>query len=194
MKKLFLILLLGLLSFPVFSQNSAEDQMLSKKEQRQLAREQRLSEKSDAAENSKMMTAEMLQDHRFILEADFLAGRTGSRYPVNSTLNFVMLDSTNAVIQIGSSSGIGYNGVGGITIEGRVTKYDLTKKTNKNGTSYSLTAYVMSSLGEYDIQFWISESGNAEATIRGNFSGSVTYSGRLVPLGQSRVYKGMTTL
>jgi len=158
-----------------FSQYNPESEILSKKEQRKLAREHRLSEKHSEEEKRSEITEYMVQNQRFILEADYISGRTGSRYPVSSTLNFIFVDSTDAVIQIGSPSGIGYNGVGGITIDGRVTKYELTEKQNKRGTSYSITMYVMSSLGTYDIQLWVSQLGNADASIRGNFSGAVTY-------------------
>ena len=136
----------------------------------------------------------MIQNHRFILEADYISGNTGRRYIVNSKLNFIMCDSTDAVIQLGSSTGMGYNGVGGITIDGRVTSYKLEEKQNKKGlTNYSITLYIASSLGVFDIQMWVSPSGSADATVRGNFAGAVTYSGKLVPLGQSRVYKGMSS-
>lgn len=191
--KLFIAILLITFSLPGFSQESTENEVMNKKEQRNLEREHRLAEKRAEEEENRKMTKRMVHNQQFVLEADFIAGRTGSRYPVNSTLNFILLDSSDAVIQIGSNSGIGYNGVGGITIEGHVTKYELIEKQNKRGTSYSITMYVMSSLGTYDIQLWVSQSGNADAIIRGNFSGSVTYSGRLVPLEQSRIYKGMST-
>ncbi len=191
--KLFIAILLITFSLPGFSQESMENEVMNKKEQRNLEREHRLAEKRAEEEENRKMTKRMVHNQQFVLEADFIAGRTGSRYPVNSTLNFILLDSTDAVIQIGSNNGIGYNGVGGITIEGHVTKYELIEKQNKRGTSYSITMYVMSSLGTYDIQLWVSQSGSADAIIRGNFSGSVTYSGRLVPLEQSRIYKGMST-
>jgi len=194
MKKFLLIGILTVFSIGSFSQyTSPEDQLLSKKEQRRLAREHKLAEKHAEEEKNREITAYMVNDHRFILEADFISGRSGSRYPVNSTLNFILVDSTEAVIQLGSAYGIGYNGVGGITIEGSITKYELIEKQSKNAVSYSITLFVMSSLGTYDIQLWVSSSGNADATVRGNFSGSVTYSGKLVPLGQSRIYKGMSS-
>ncbi len=193
MQKRFILIIFVIVSATSFSQYSPELDVLSKKEQRKLAREYRLSEKNAEAEKSRKITQYMVQSHRFILEADYISGKTGRRYMVNSRLNFIMLDSTNAVIQLGSSNGIGYNGVGGITIEGRITNYEITEKQNKKGTNYSITLYVTSSLGVYDIQIWVSQSGNADASVRGNYSGSVSYSGKLVPLGQSRVYKGMSS-
>lgn len=49
---------------------------------------------------------------------------------------------------------------------------------------------VMSSLGTFDITFLISETGYTDATISSTTSGQLCYSGNLVPIGLSRVYKG----
>jgi hypothetical protein len=195
MKKIIFILELIILSTYSFSQyNSPDDQVINQKETRRLAREHKLAEKHAQEEKARELTADLVKAHRFILEADYVAGRLGSRYPVNSTLNFIMIDSTDAVLQLGSPYGIGYNGVGGITIDGTVTKYELAEQQHKKSVSYTITVYIMSSLGAYDVQFWVTPLGNTDAIVRGNFSGSVTYSGRIVPLGKSRVYKGMSSI
>ena len=163
---------------------------LSKKEQRQLAREKRKAEQEVIDAKQREITALMLEHQRFVLEANYVAGKSGSRSPVNSTINFVIIDSTKATLQLGSPWGLGINGVGGVTVDGNVTRYELNKKENKKGVSYNVTLYIMSSVGTYDIQMWVSQSGRADATVRGNVSGQLTYSGQLVPLSQSRVYKG----
>ena len=193
MNKLFLTTLLITLSFPVFSQDTLGTEVLGKKEQRKLEREHKFSEKQADEAQSREITQQLVKNQRFILEADYVADRYGMKYPVTSLLNFIRIDSTNAIIQLGSNTGLGYNGVGGITVEGRVTKYKLSEKQNKKGTSYTITAYVTSSLGTYDLQFWVSQLGNADAAVRGNFPGSVTFTGHLVPIDESRVYKGTTT-
>ena len=50
----------------------------------------------------------------------------------------------------------------------------------------------MSNAGTYDIHLMVNPEGHADATIRGNWSGQLNYYGRLVPLGVSKVYKGMS--
>lgn len=196
MQKLFLFILLVIGPSTLIAQySSPETIVLSKKEQRKLSREYRLSEKREEAEKSNKIIQYLVQGQRFILKADYISGNTGRRYAANSILNFISVDSLDAIIQLGSSTGIGYNGVGGITIDGRVTNYKLEEKQNKKGfINYSITLYVTSSLGVFDIQIWVSSSGNADATVRGNYSGAVTFSGKLVPLGQSQIYKGMSSL
>jgi hypothetical protein len=189
-KQMKSLLILLLIISPVFLYGQDVESTLSKKEQKALAKEKRKAEQEAVAEKQKEITALMLEYHRFVLEADYVAGKSGSRTPVNSTLNFVIVDSTKATLQLGSPWGLGINGVGGVTVDGNVTRYELNKKENKKGVSYNLTLYIMSSIGTYDIQMWVSQSGRADATVRGNVSGQLTYSGNLVPLAQSRVYKG----
>jgi hypothetical protein len=174
----------------VFSQYEPEQQVLTKEEQRKLEKEHKTALKKAAEEEALKVTEWMLDQRRFVLEADYIAGRSGTRYPVSSILNFVMVDSSEAVIQIGSSSGIGYNGVGGITAEGSVTRYEVEKKVGKKGTSYFVIIHVLSAMGMYDVMMSVSGSGNVDATVRGNTRGMLRYSGQLVPLKESRVYKG----
>lgn len=184
------LIILLLIIYPVFLFGQDDSSSLSKKEQRQLAKEKRKAEQAAEDEKQREITELMIDYQRFVLEADYVAGKSGSRSPVSSTLNFVIVDSSKATLQLGSPWGMGINGVGGITVDGNVTRYEVNKRENKKGVSYNVTLYIMSSIGTYDIQMWVSQSGRADATVRGNVSGQLTYSGNLVPLSQSRIYKG----
>ena len=166
------------------------EKVYTKKELRQIAREEQKAKRKAEEEEMKMLTELMLEKRRFVLEADYVGDGRGSRIPVQSNINFIGLDSTDAVIQLGTTYGAGYNGVGGITVEGRVIKYELSVIEGKRGKSYSLMFIVMTSLGTYDITFIVSGTGYTDATVRGNTMGQLRYSGKLVPIGLSRVYQG----
>ncbi len=187
-----LIMIIGIFCLipGVYSQNDSIQPVMTAEEQKELAREYKAAERKAEAERLLKETEYMINQHKFVLEADYLSNRTGNRCPVSSNLNFIKVDSAKAIIQIGSASGIGYNGVGGITVDGTVTKYEASKIVKKKGTSFSVTFYVLSSLGTYDIQLWVTGSGSADATIRGTTAGSLSYSGRLVRPEESRIYKG----
>lgn len=187
MKKLTFILFLLIPIICVFAQ---EESSLSSKEQKKLAKEKRNAERAAQDEQLKEITGLMLEFQRFVLEADYISGRSGERASVSSILNFIIIDSLDATIQLGSPWGIGINGVGGITLDGNVRKYELSVKENKKGVSYTVSFFIQTSLGSYDIVMWVSQTGRADATVRGNVSGHLTYSGQLVPLSLSRVYKG----
>jgi len=110
-----------------------------------------------------------------------------------STINFMIVDSLNATMQFGNTMAVGFNGVGGITFDGRVTRYSFTKREKKNFTTYNITVNVMSSGGNIDFIILAGSDGNADATVRDNFGNQLRYYGRLVPLSQSNIYKGRTT-
>jgi hypothetical protein len=185
-----IVFILGVLLIPVFGYSQTDQEALAKKQQKELIKEKRKAEKKAAEDSVKQVVAYMLENRSFVLEADYIAGRSGSRIPVSSNLNFIIVDSANAVIQLGSNNGLGANGVGGITVDGSVSRYELAKNENKKGISYTVTLFVNSVLGVYDIILWVSQEGYTTATIRGTTSGSLSYSGNLVPIETSRVYKG----
>jgi hypothetical protein len=189
MRKFIFLLIFIFSAVTLSAQYETGEQVMTKKEQREMAREYKNAQRLAEAERALNRTDSMINQHRFVLEADYISGRNGSRYSVSSNLNFIMVDSSEAILQIGSSSGLGYNGVGGITVQGSVTKYEISKRVGKKGISYTISLFIMSSLGMYDIMISVAGSGNADAAVRGNTSGVLNYSGRLVPLNESRVYK-----
>jgi hypothetical protein len=189
MRTIITLLLAFVFTLGTFAQ---DDQTLSRKEIRKLQREQKKAERAAEQEQMAQITGLMIEQQRFVLEADFLSNKSGSRVPVQSTINFIMVDSVNATVQFGSAMAAGYNGVGGATLDGRISKYEYSK-IGKNKDSFSISMSFMSSLGIYDITMLVSASGTTDATIRGNWSGSLNYHGKLVPLVQSRIFKGTPT-
>jgi hypothetical protein len=161
---------------------------LSKKEQRLLLKEERKKQEAIEIAKTARIVEHMVSRRRFVLEADMLFDRYGQSFSVSPNINFVAVDSLAGVIQIGSSMYIGSNGLGGITIEGKVTTY-AWDKNEKRGT-YSVNYTVSSSIGTYDVNVTIHSSGSADATVRGAFGGSIRYSGDLAHPAQSKIFKG----
>jgi hypothetical protein len=178
-----------LISYSVFCQ---EKPVLSKKEQRRIAKEQRKAEKARAEEEMREITSLMIEYQRFVLEANYVGDHRGNRVPVSNLLNFIAVDSNEVVLQLGSHFGVGINGVGGVTVEGKVSRYEVKKQEGKKGSSYYVLMYIQSSAGMYDVSMNITPLGYADATVRGTVSGQLRYSGKLVPLSKSKVYKGQT--
>ncbi len=166
-----------------------ENTVMSKKELRKLAKEQKLAERQAEAEKNLEIIDHMLNNRKFVLEANFLSGRTGQRIPVSPNINFVVVDSAHCVLQIGSPYGMGYNGVGGITVEGPVSRYTLKKIEKKKSTYYSLIFMTTTSAGVYDVSMYIDQHGNADATIRGTTAGSLSYHGIILHPELSKIYK-----
>lgn len=128
-------------------------------------------------------------DHKsFVLEANYLSNSWGNRVIVPSTLNFISVDSANAVIQVGSNWGIGYNGVGGITAKGMISNWKLIQ--NAKHKNFTLSMTVMSPIGVYDVVMYIGADGYATATVSGMYPGRLIYDGQLVSSENTRVYEG----
>lgn len=125
---------------------------------------------------------------QFVLEADWLSNQWGSRIPVNSTLNFIRVDSAEAVIQTGSNFSMGHNGLGGTTATGEITHFSVN--TNDKRKSISIRMDVSTRIGFYNVFIDISGSGAATATMSGVSAGKLIFYGRLVPLTSSYAFKG----
>nr|WP_321451259.1 DUF4251 domain-containing protein [uncultured Carboxylicivirga sp.] len=182
MKKLFLLVLV-IAATNLFAQQTEKE--LTRKEKRELKKQQ---DAELSAAMAKILTVS-IDSQQWVLEADMLSNKTGRSIQVNSNLNFVAIDKNEAFIQLGSNSGLGANGVGGVSVRTNITKYEVTKN-EKKGTFY-IQIYASSALGNWNIQVNCNSDGKiASATIQGNTSARVNYSGQIVPIGSSRVYKG----
>jgi hypothetical protein len=130
----------------------------------------------------------MLEKRDFVLEAYYLQDRFGRRCLVNSQINFVAVDSTVAIIQVGSNFRIGPNGVGGKTVKGRITNFKLTEDTKQK--TIFLYINVMTPIGFYNLNFSISPNIDSTAKITGLSYGQLTFEGDLEPYSQSSVFEG----
>lgn len=128
----------------------------------------------------------------FVLEADAVSFRNGTRVYVNSTTNFISVNGDRGVVQISPSTAFaGPNGVGGITVDGTVSgmEVDVDKKgvthIHMNITGIGINAQV-------DISLYPG-SNDAYATVSPNFnSQTIRLEGKVVPYSLSRTYEGMS--
>jgi hypothetical protein len=184
MKVNILVLAALLIAVPVSSQE------LSKKEQKKLEKELRKEQQAKEAELQSALVRLMVENQRFVLEANRLRDKRGNMVNVSSNINFVAVDSLSGVLQIGNNAYVGLNGVGGITEEGQVAGYQYTLN-EKNGT-YNVRYNLRSPGGNYDVQMVVYSNGRADATVTSTWPGRLNYSGFLVAPGASRVWKGTT--
>lgn len=182
MKYILILAIATVVSVSSFSQE------LSKKEQRKLNKELKREQKAEEEALQAELVHLMVQYRRFVLEADQLKDKRGNTTHVVSTINFVAVDSINGVLQVGSNSYVGRNGVGGITVEGPISNYKSTY--NEKSRTYSVSYVIMTRTGTYDVIMTVFPSGRADATIGSAWPGKLNYVGNLVPPAASRVYKG----
>ncbi len=185
MKKLITFAIALIICMACFAQT---EEPVDAKEQRQLRKSARREAKKIEEQNALILTKHLLDTRRFALIADFIGNKTGNRIPVNPTINFIIVDTSSCVIQVGSMNSIGYNGVGGVTAEGSISTYEIIP--DKKGTSFTIRFVTNTSIGTYDIIIFVNAFGNAEATITGITSGALRYYGRVLPVDNSRTYQG----
>lgn len=133
-----------------------------------------------------------LKDSSFVVEADAVTFKYGTRVQVNSTTNFVSLDGDRAVIQVSPSYFYGGpNGVGGITVEGVASNVQISYdrkgrmhfSMNVMGRGVNATVSISAYPGTNRVTVDISPTFN---------SNDVRLEGYLIPYEHSRVFEGST--
>ncbi len=188
MKRTFFIMMLAAVALTAFSQ---EESAVDSKTARKLEREQRKIQQKLQAEATARMVDSLIAQRSFIIQAEYIGNQTGQRVVVDEKINYIIVDSADIVIQYGSLGVIGgYNGLGGITTDGNITQYLVTRR-GKDKDTYSLKIYAMTTTGMYDVFFTIFSDGSATATIGGNNSGNkLVYYGNVLPIQAARIFKG----
>jgi hypothetical protein len=177
-----LFLIFGLLLISL--NGNAQDNKLTKQEKKEV-------KKAQMAANFTILDS-LLNVKKYVLEADYLIDRYGQRVIVTSNLNFIKVNDANSVLQTGSNYSQGTNGVGGVTAEGSISKYEITK--DQKHLSYDVRFTIMSNLGIYDVFMTVNADNHAVATITGLGPGKLSWEGHLSTIDNSRVFKGMNTM
>ena len=164
--------------------SNSQDNQLSRQEQKEVRKAQRV-------ENFYVLDS-LLNGKSFVLEADYLQNKYGDRVPVTSTLNFIKVDKSKGVLQTGSDIRMGTNGVGGVTAEGSIGAWEISK--NLKTLSHTVRFSLLTSIGNFDIFMTVSADNYASATITGSTSGRLSWNGHLRSINNSRVFKGQNTI
>lgn len=147
-----------------------------------------LQEKIDSIQHVEAMEA--INAKQFTLEADQVVFKYGQTAYVTSNTNFVSVDGEDAVVQVAFNIPVaGPNGLGGVTVDGKVSSYEV--KTDKKGTLYlSMNVMGVGISARLDISM-PKDTNNATVTITPNFnSNRLTLNGVILPAYKSSVFKG----
>lgn len=137
-----------------------------------------------------LQAEQALKDSSFVIEADAVTFKYGTRVQVNSTTNFISMEGDRAVIQISPSYVYGgQNGVGGITVDGTVSNVSLT--SDKKGRIH-FSMYVTGRAVNATVSVTMTPGTNrAVVQVSPTFSSNdVRLEGYLVPAEHSRVFEG----
>lgn len=179
MKAIYIIIITFFLANGLSAQeNTQQDQTTKSKKEKKAEKEAlQLKQFED--------TFALLNGKKFVLEADFLVTDKGDRISVTSNLNFIMVDSNMAVIQVGKNVGVGGNGIGGRTAKGNITSWQVDKNEKKK--SFNVRMSVNTTIGFFSVSMYIPSNNNTTATVTPD---KVDLIGKLIPLDKSIVYEG----
>ena len=151
------------------------------------AAQKELEARQNAAEHARVVEA--FKNLDFVLEADRLIFKYGDIAHVSSSINFISVIDGMATVQLGSYRGMGANGVGGITVEGKAS--DVKFKSNKNGVE-ELSMHVNGTGISAIVTITLyGDTNQANAVVQPNLnSNKITLSGIIRPAAESTVYKG----
>ncbi len=131
-----------------------------------------------------------IKNKDFVLEADNVTFRNGNTVFVNSTTNFISVKGNRAVVQISPSNfASGPNGLGGVTVDGAISGYQVT--TDKKGRvnlSFNVSGIGISA--QIDL-YIVPGSSYSQATVYPNFNSNTLWvSGTIVPYENSNIIEG----
>lgn len=173
------------------SRKEIKEKWYAEKEQKKQQKKLQKEEEKKGDSLSYVDACTFLNEKNFVIEADQLMFKRGSMAFVDATTNFIAVSGDEATVQIASHRVVsgGFNGVGGITVEGKVSSIEC-RTDKKERTHFSMN--VMGTGISARVEISISDGSNeAMVTVTPNFhSNRITLVGKIVPANQSRVFKG----
>ena len=185
MKKLIFSLFGLLLVLGLSAQTSIDNKKLTRAERKEIKAQER-------AERKETIIA-AIQNQQFVIEAYILEDRYGRFFQVSPMTNFVLVDSTEATIQFALPGRIGgWNGLGGITDEGRIRNITFSKKMPKYGVSFEMDMQGPA-FGSSRVYVDVNDDGQAVMRFSGAFGARFSMRGNFELLEDSNIYKAMAS-
>lgn len=138
-------------------------------------------------------SVQAMQNKEFVLEAEQVFFKNGDFAWVQQNTNFISVQGDQSVVQLALSNiNPGPNGIGGITLEGNITGYNI--KTDSKGNTFLQMQVFGTSLSATVFITLYNNSQQAHATVSPDFNNNnIDFTGEVIPYGQSNVFKGQTT-
>lgn len=184
MKAIITLMMFVAATFAATAQSNTQDKKLSKKERKLM--EARI----DSAFNAEAIQA--INDTAFTIEADQVMFKRGYTAHVTASTNFVAVRGDNAIVQVAFNVPVsGFNGLGGITVEGSISRYEVNK--DKKGNVFVRMGVMGKGISaQLFISLW-KGANKATVNIMPNFnSNKLTLSGMMWKPERSNVFKGTT--
>ncbi len=192
MKKLIFVLGMLFLLGGVTPATAQENSKLSPREQ-QKSEKQKKKEARQAEDLAELKAVnKLVEDTAFVFVANTLYGPRGSSYHVDPSINFLGVHSGKAVYQFAFNGLVGWNGIGGATFEGDITRYIFKPSDNlKKASDLTMNFRAMGVAGSPYVT--MSFFGHrATVSITFNTGERVRLDGEIRSVKDAGVYKGQS--
>ena len=158
----------------------------SKRELRKEAKARKKAEKKIALAENLDQLKSLISDSTFTLEVNAIRNRFAYRNVLTPN-SFIKVDRDKIIIQTTSPGRFGPNGLGGVTIGGRVLNYDIFEDKNGVRVNIQISSPV---LGNSTVLLSTRADGSSSAYIRTNFGSQTTFIGNLIALDDRTQFEG----
>lgn len=186
MKKLVMLFCLSFIAFGAYSQNENSGNVKTTKEQKEELKKAEADALSKSVDN-------MVINHRFYLEINFISDRSGAfsqsagLTDVSRQKNYFALDSNKIVLRLEPKNSYSTNfGYGSMPVRGNFVQYKYSK-SEKPGEGYFVQFNTSGQFGATDVTMTILPNGNTDLRINGNNGQTLFFRGVLIPLDQSMI-------
>jgi len=191
--KIHVVLLTFVLAFTAaIPATTAQDTVLTKKEQKILEREKKKKERAgqDAVEKEKL--ANLISHKFFVFRASRIYDNSGQSFSVSPNINFLSVIDTLVTFQFGFDQLVGWNGVGGITLEGFTEDYVFNEnKDSKRPMTVESRVRPAKSVGSSFFSISVMDNGQAELNLTMSRGGTIRMSGEIWDPRDAGIYKGI---
>jgi hypothetical protein len=147
--------------------------------------------KNPTAEKKHDQLLKFIEAKQYVLEANSLYDRYGRIAFVNPISNFFVVSDDEAVVQIGFNNGtLGFNGLGGVTLEGKLTKYEV--KDRGVGKGFHIKMHFFGNQSA-TILMEVNDNGKALIHYKGMAGEALRLKGELLDIEESTIFFGSTS-
>ena len=132
----------------------------------------------------------IVNQRTFIIEADNISDRYGRRLFVNPSTNFLIVEDSTAIIQLALNNGLGFNGLGGITLEGRLTSFEVKKDADNKKPIFMKARVFGTALGSIDLFLDLYSDGRSVVRFSSQYGHRFSLDGSLINLDESLPFVG----
>jgi uncharacterized protein DUF4251 len=181
MKQIMFIMITCLFFSSLYAQTE-EKKKLTKQEKKELKEAERKAAKEEIIK--------IVQERKWAVEMVKLYAKDGTPFALDSDINFISVNGDEVIVQLSFGQIDGWNGIGGITLTGTISKYEINEgKKDKSPVQVRIRA-IGGALGTVNIDLSIPTGTETTAYVTDNTGGNPRLNGYFMPLDQSRIYKG----